>query len=115
MKAPTYIDEIEASGKYDVAIFEYSRLQPGVDEVNHPPTSLQIFEVQEGRSKIDLVKLVGSVGNLAHFFSWTNVASELDGCDKLVDPVCVRPEVPLKSPKCPTLCLLQALREKGSL
>ena len=115
MKVRTYTDDVEPSGKYDVAIYEYTRAQPGVDEINHPPTYLQIFEVQEGRSKIDLVKSIGSVANLVHFFSWTNVASEVDGCDKLVEPKCVAPNLPLKSPSCPTLCLLEALRAKGSL
>jgi len=113
MHAETYLDGLDGAGKYDVSVQEYERHRPGFNELADPPSSLDIFSLKDSSSRFDLVKMIATKDNLANFMEWTNIPSPVDGCERLHLPTPIRPECPLQSPQCPTLCLLQAFLDQG--
>lgn len=109
MKVATYATDLETRGLFDVTVQEFQILNPGHNELAMPSTTLDIFQVEETPSKIDIVKLVCSRDMLKSMCSWTVAESSIEGCTSLVDPLRLQPRVPLGDPKCPALCLLDAL------
>ena len=109
MKVTTYATELETRGLFDVTVQEFQVLSPGYNELAVPSTTLNIFQVEETPCVIDILCLVPSRDILKSMCSWTVVESSVEGCTSLVDPLRVRPVVALGDPKCPALCLLDAL------
>jgi len=112
-KVSTFATELETHGKFDVSVQEYQRWRPGFDEVANPPTELEIFQVEECPSTMDLLKLVNSQSILRATYSWTRVGSDVDGCICLRDGVPISAGCSLGDPKCPAICLISALAGKG--
>jgi hypothetical protein len=112
-KVTTFATELETHGKFDVSVQEYQRWNPGFDEVTNPPTELQIFQVEEFPSTMDILKLVNSQSRLRETYSWIRVGSDVDGCICLRDGVPISPGCNLGDPKCPAICLISALAGKG--
>ena len=109
MKVTTYATELETRGLFDVTVQEFQVLSPGYNELAVPSTTLSIFQIEETPCVIDILCLVPSRDILKSMCSWTVVESSVEGCTSLVDPMRVRPVVALGDPKCPALCLLDAL------
>ena len=109
MKVTTYATELETRGLFDVTVQEFQVLNPGYNELAVPSTTVSIFQVEETPCVIDILHLVRSRDILKSMCSWTVVESSVEGCTSLVDPLRVRPVVALGDPKCPALCLLDAL------
>ena len=109
MKVATYATESETRGLFDVTVQEFQVFNPGYNELAVPSTTLSIFQVEETPCVIDILLLVSSRDMLRSMRSWTVVESSVEGCISLVDPLPLRPAVPLGDPKCPALCLLDAL------
>ena len=101
MKVATYATDLETRGLFDVTVQEFQILNPGHNELAMPSTTLDIFQVEETPSKIDIVKLVCSRDMLKSMCSWTVAESSIEGCTSLVDPLRLQPRVPLGDPKCP--------------
>ena len=112
-KVSTFATELETHGKFDVSVQEYQRWRPGFDEEANPPTEIEIFQVEECPSTIDILKLVNSQSRLRATCSWTRVVSDVDGCICLRDGVPISPGCNLGDPKCPAISLISALTSKG--
>jgi hypothetical protein len=113
MKVKTFEDAMEAHGAFDCTVQMFSRWCPGFDEKTTPPSQMEVFQVEESSDTIDIVKMIGDTTMLPHFVHWSVELSDVEGCHALRNPVPLSPTVSLGSPSCPTISILEALRQQG--
>lgn len=112
-QAKTYVSMSHVAGVLDCTVQRFQRWRPGFDEGVCPPSELQAFLVEEETEVLDLVKLVGSVEGLKSFLKWSVGPSDVAGCSHLTLGARIYPSLALRSPQCPTICLIEALEAKG--
>ena len=114
MRVSTYHSVQEVHGICDITVQECERWNPRFNELgDKTPSTLTIFLVEEDSTILDIVRIIPTVSALQTFFAWEVSESDVEGCLLLCNPTIVNTVCKLRDPTCPTLCLLNALRDQG--
>jgi hypothetical protein len=111
MVVPSYFDRIKSAGLYTVTVQPMEQWLAFAQDDD--AEEMQCFVVQDP-CDVDILEIIGHDSACrTRLKQWVIGESDVAGCVCLHSPTIITPQLALSSPKTPTLCLLDALGDRG--